>query len=303
MFVLDSGEVVISDVTPVDQHVPDGCRTGAVPRDLAKHPKSMFATPDQLVPFDEATLRTRLSDQIAGKARLSDIRDTNPKLISLDQNGQGYCWGHSTTNTIRLEREVRNLPYADLSAFSLCCLEKNYRDEGGWCGESAAFATKNGIATSEFWPQRSMSRANDTPAMRANMALHKITAGWYDLSKPQYDQRLNFMQVLSLLAMSVPCALDFNWWSHSVCGADGVDGTQMATVSRYLDSGKLVYTNSLKHYEQMWGLDNPVTGGFSVRIWNSWSDTWGARGMGVLTGNKAIPDNAIATISSVLSAK
>jgi hypothetical protein len=53
--------------------------------------------------------------------------------------------------------------------------------------------------------------------------------------------------------------VDFNWWGHSVCAV------------------KLVKRSP-----------------FTIKIWNSWTDSWGEMGMGDLEGRKAIPDGAMA---------
>ncbi len=146
-------------------------------------------------------------------------------------------------------------PYADLSAYAVACIIKGYRDEGGWGAESLEFIADRGIPTSQFWPQQSMSRSNDKPETWANASLHKFTE-WMDLddSGPAVKQ-----QLVTCLLLNLPVVVDYNWWSHSVCAMDLV---------------------SL----------NP----FRIRIWNSWGDSWSENGTGILEGNKAIPNGALA---------
>jgi len=87
-----------------------------------------------------------------------------------------------------------------------------------------------------------------------------------DMDVAAYDRELSFDQVATCLLSRIPVVVDFNWWSHSVCGCDLVE----------LD-------RSLELYDvNRWG----------IRIWNSWRDSWGTAGMGVLAGNKARPDGA-----------
>lgn len=165
----------------------------------------------------------------------------------------GNCWAHSTVSASLIVRALNNQPYADLSAFAIACIIKGYRDEGGWGAESLEWAAVNGCPTSQFWPQQSMSRSNDTPAMRENARLHKVTE-WMDLD-PQQMQ----VQLVTCLLSGIPVVSDFNWWGHSVCSID------LVSVSP-----------------------------FRTRIWNSWGDSWSENGTGILEGQKAIPNGAIA---------
>lgn len=259
-------EIVISDDNYQD-HItpPPGMKMGCIPRDYAQFPVGylMCAKPFNipLIPPDKQ--QVIFDAQVANKARLSDIRNVgaNGKPIpSRDQNGKGYCWFHSGTSAALLSRARDGEPYVDLSAYAGACIIKGYRDEGGMGSEGVEWVAENGIPSSQYWPQQSMSRSNDTPAMRANAAMHKWT-DWIDL-----DPR-NIQQLITCLLYNIPVVCDFNWWGHSVCGMDVV---------------------SL----------NP----FSLRIWNSWGDSWSENGTGILTGNKAIPDAMIAPKLALASA-
>lgn len=236
---------------------------GLVPRDYATtHYPRATALDIPLIPRSEWSARIKEMEQT--KSRLSDIRDTGKdgqQIPSRDQNGRGYCWMHSGTSATLLLRAKENLPYADLSAYMGACLIKDYRDEGGWGAQGLDWIVENGLPDSKFWPQRSVSRSNDTPEMRANAKLHRVAEAWNDLSMPQYDRNLTFDQLATCLLCRIPVVVDFNWWSHSVCAVD------------------LVETEP---------------GSFGVRIWNSWGDSWSQAGMGLLSGSKAIPDGACA---------
>lgn len=167
-------------------------------------------------------------------------------------------------------RAVMGQPYVPLSAYAIACIEKSYRDEGGWGAESLEFITNRGVPSSQFWPMQSMQRSNDNPATWANAALHKVSSGWWDVDLAQYDRQMTFDQVATLLLSRIPVVGDFNWWGHSVCLLD------------------LVETEP---------------GSFGVRILNSWGDSWSDRGMGVLKGKQAIPNSATAprvTVPSIV---
>lgn len=192
---------------------------GLMPRNFSTHPVGCygFARPFDLPLIPESEWQARLDVQIAAKAQLSDIRNrgiNGQPIPSRDQNGKGYCWAHSSTSAALIVRAVNNEPYADLSAYAVACIIKNYRDQGGWGAESLEWIAKNGIPTAEFWPQKSMSRSNDNPAMRANAALHKFTE-WMDLDPKQMKA-----QLVTCLLLGLPVITDLNWWSHSVCTLD-----------------------------------------------------------------------------------
>ncbi len=173
----------------------------------------------------------------------------------------GNCWAYSTGSAITVVRALNHAPYVRLSPHAVACKIKNFRDEGGWCGLSAEFARTKGYPTVRTWPEKSMSRANDKPEVWTEAALSIVTEDFCDLTRAVYDQNLNFDQVASCLLMGIPCMVDFNWWSHSVCALDLVE---------------------------------VEPGSFGLLIWNSWSDSWGTQGMGVLRGSQAIPNGAVA---------
>lgn len=231
---------------------------GYVERDYSTYPKEMFDPPSEIKLIPRSEWSDRIKEQAAQKARLSDVRGDIP---ALDQNGQGFCWAYSTTGCVQLLRAANNQPYVRLSAHAIGCKVKNFRDEGGWAGLSAKFHKEYGCPSIEKWAEKSMSRSNDTPQTWENAALHKVTEDWIDLTRDVYDQNLSFDQVGTCLLLGIPCATDFNHWSHSVCAMDLVE---------------------------------VEPGSFGLLILNSWTNNWGDRGMGILRGSKAIPDGAVA---------
>lgn len=232
---------------------------GYVERDYKLYPREMFDPPSSMPMIPKSEWSDRIKDLESQKASLSHIRGEIP---SLDQGQVGYCWNHSTAHCVTILRAVAGLPYVPLSAYAVGATIKKGADEGGWCGLSAKFLRERGIPSQALWPQGDRDyRKYDKPEVWANAALHKVSEDWVDLTREVYDQSLTFEQVASCLLSGTPCAVDFNWWGHSVCALDLVEIS---------------------------------SGNFGLRIWNSWSDKWGDRGMGVLEGQKAIPNGAVA---------
>ena len=74
--------------------------------------------------------------------------------------------------------------------------------------------------------------------------------------------------MITCFLLGIPMALDFNWWSHSVCG---------------------IKLNSIDPFE--------------IVIWNSWGDDWSEKGCGVIKGSKAVANGAVAIRTSTASNK
>lgn len=289
-------ELIIGDHNFQQHSVPPaGQSMGLVPRNFAAVPAGSHPyTPVWAQPvFPRAEQIERIADQLANKRRNSDFRrkgNNGQPIPAMDQNGKGYCWSHGPVQAVQIQRAVRGLPFADLSAYSVACIIKNFRDEGGWCGEALKFLVERGVATAKTWPQRSMNRANDNPATWAEAALYKVTEGFYDLASPIWGQKLSFDQLVTALLLNLVAAIDLNWWGHDVSALDAIYGGTQWGITR-ADSGKLL---TRAEFDIVWGMNDPVTGGISIRILNSWSNTYGDMGEAILTGSKCIPDGAIA---------
>jgi len=230
---------------------------GLTPRSFGVYPKEFLGVPAEITLIPQSEWSARIKELEETQSRLSDIRGNIP---SLDQGSNGYCWAHSTVHALTLVRQIANQPYVPLSAYMVAAIIKDGKNEGGWCGLSAKFLQEVGVAPQSSWPQGNRDTRLDTPLVRALAANHKVLEGWDDFSQPVWDQQLSFNQVMTLLLTRTPVALDFNWWGHSVCGLDPVE---------------------------------VEPGSFGIRIWNSWGDSWGTRGMGVLRGTQAIPNAAV----------
>jgi hypothetical protein len=245
---------------------------GLVPRDLKAQPVGylgelcppMHSVDIPLLPrSDWSAMIKEQEDRKSGLQHIwANALSNGQHIPSLDQNGQGYCWAYAVAGCLEILRAVANLPYKRMSGHSIGCRVKNYRDEGGWGALALAHAVEHGCNDIQGWPEKSMSRRNDTPESRENALLYKPTESWVDLQSPVYDRDLSFDQVVTLILRDrVPVATDHFFWGHAVHAIGVVE----------------VERNS-----------------FGILIRNSWTDRWGDRGTAVLRGSKAIPDNAVA---------
>lgn len=266
---------------------PGHNRFGLKPRDYAKHPMCSYRRSTTLdmpvIPRNEWADRIR--EGHANKTFLSYHRrkggPNGGHIPSLDQNGQGYCWAYSTTICVMLMRAAANLKYVRLSAHMIGCLVKNYRDQGGWGAHSLEFATENGISPVEFWPEKSMSRSNDTQEMRAAAKLYRPAESWVDLAPPVYNRNLSEDQAMTCLLTNCAVIGDFYWWGHSVGLMDPIITSRARRRPSILktDFGSLDL-NDPKDLE-IYGA------AFGKKGINSWTDNYGDKGEFDLEGSRA----------------
>ncbi len=249
----------------IDDHTvvpppPPGQGMGLIPRDFMRCPVGYLpcARPFDLPLATDEQIEEAIVRQAAEKSSPKDVV-FRENMEALDQNGQGYCWAYSTTSGIMLARAIVGLGYKRLSAHMIACIIKGYRDQGGWNSQSVEFAAQHGVASVDTWPEKSMSRSNDTPAMREE-AKTRTVIEYMDLADSGPDLK---RQMATCLINNIVIATDYNWWGHSVLAA----------------------------YLKKWGAGGA---NFTTEILNSWAKTWSDRGWGELSGSRALPNGAIA---------
>lgn len=266
------------DIPIIDTEAPDleanemlfssGVSYGLVERDYSEFPEPMFAPPGDMVLIPESEWDARYDEQEAQRSSLEHLYlsgpNGTPAFRHLDQNGHGYCWKYSVGHSMMVDRLRRNLPMVRFNPHAGAAIIKRGRDEGGWCGEGAKFATEHGMAIEGTgpgqWPLHSRDLRRDTPALRAEMARYKIEEDWVDLTRQVWNRNLTTAQVATCGFNNLPGPRDYNWWRHSVCGIRWV-----------------------RLERNSWG----------QLILNSWSG-WGRHGLGVLRGSKAICNGGLA---------
>lgn len=248
---------------------PKGATFGMEERDYELYPEAMFAPPSDMQIIPESEWDARYDEQEEQQSSLEHIYlsgpNGTPAFLALNQRSDGYCWFYSTGGTMMLDRLRRNLPMVRFNPHAGAAIIKKGRNEGGWCGLSAEFATDHGMAIEGNgpgqWPANSRDLRYDTPALRAEMAKYKIEEQWTDLTRQVYDRNLTTGQVATCGFNNIPGPRDYSWWSHSVCGVRWVR----------IERGD-------------WG----------QLILNSWGPDWGRFGLSVLRGSKAICNGGLA---------
>ena len=256
---------VIHDSTPNDllyDPVIDGhqMRRGLVSRNKLLYPEPIFAPPSEIILIPRHEWDARIDEQEERQSSLEHIfnKATNLPVKFLHQNGHGYCWAYSTGNAVMMLRTLNNQPYVRLNPHAVAAVIKKGRDEGGWCGLSAKFLKDVGIPTEAFWKVHSRDIGQDTPGMRANAALHKVTEDWVDLSQPIYEQNMAEELIASCLLQNTPCSLDYDEWGHSVCGCRWVRIEKGSYGPRILNSWLGWGDNGFGDIQRSWTVDSAV---------------------------------------------
>jgi hypothetical protein len=223
----------------------------------------MMAPPSEIKLIPRSEWSERIKEKERTKSNLSDLL-RRAGIPSTDQNGHGYCWAYSTVGCVQTIRAFNNQPHIPLNPHSVAATIKRGANQGGWCGLSCRFLMEHGVAPmgngADEWPEHSRDYKSLEPRCRERMSQFIVTEGWIDLRRNDYDQQMTFDQVASCLLSNIPCALDFNWWGHSVMCCDLVE---------------------------------VEAGDFGLRIRNSWKDSWGDKGFSVLRGSRAKPNGAV----------
>lgn len=213
--IIPDDSVLWHDGTDPANIVPAGCSTGGIPRNFKTHPVGCYAEapafPDsELIPEDQWA--DRWNEKMKNQSSLLHIRQDNYDLLqSLFQNGKGLCWAFSTTKAAMYIRKLMGEPDLRFSGWYTAGIVKGWADEGGWGAESLAQGAKNGFATLDEVPSYSSQYA--TADIAAKAAQRRITEWWDGSDSPSLAQK----QAISMLLNDIPCVVDLNVMSHSMC--------------------------------------------------------------------------------------
>jgi hypothetical protein len=201
---------------------PDSGKAASRGHDPSQYRPDMQAAPLGMKTYTPSEIDAIYDEQEAKQNSLEHLY-LEAGWKNLDQDGDGYCWGYSLGHAIMMRRTALHMPHVRLNPHSVCSIIKGGRDEGGWCGLSLKKAREIGMAEEGTgpgqWPlhSRDYKRFND-PAVKASMLKYKVTDDWYDLGRPEYGQQLKDDQLATCLSDLCPCPVDYNEWSHSICG-------------------------------------------------------------------------------------
>ena len=167
-----------------------------------------------------------------------------------DQDGINYCWIYSVTLTMEIAYSVQGNDYVPLSATAAGTMITGGVNRGGYGAEAIDFLSKHGTCRQSMWPEHKLVPRLWTPEIEADAKNNMIT-DWGELKYADLDQ------AVGCLLNNHPIAIGLPWWGHEVVLVDLV-----------LLPGDVI--------------------GFVFM--NPWGETWGDKGFGVLTPDKAQGD-------------
>lgn len=224
-----------------------------MPRDMIKYPQGGcgFAALRPFNTYTKAELLQRIREKEAAKSGLKHILDAKGVPVK-DQDGIPYCWIYSAVHTVEIAYVVQgdNEVYIPLSATAAGTIITGGVSRGGYGAEAIDFLSKHGVCREIDWPEHQINLRRRTPQIDA-MAKNSIITDWGEL--PSGD--LN--QLAAAVLNNFPVTIGLPWWGH-----------QVTIIDLVILPGDVI--------------------GFVFN--NSWGMSWGDRGRGILTPNKAHGD-------------
>ncbi len=214
-------------------------------------------------PFKSPAAREIITDRKEWKERIKDRQELKStpyhaflhyKVPLINQKRLPYCWCYGPTGAEMTVHAIQGNRIPRLSATSVAAKIKNYREVGGWALEAIEGKDKWGTGELDLWPEAEANRKYDTPELRANALLNKIS---------KYEEMPTnniFAATVSYLLYGFPVTLGLAWWGHLVYAVDVIERN----------------------------------GQFLILIVNSWGPDWEDNGLALLAESKATAHEAVA---------
>lgn len=216
---------------------------GRVPRDYEKEP---FGSLPFAKPVTAKPIpRAEWRERIQALIAKKSVVSEMSRRAGVKTKNQGstnFCWAFAPTLCVEIARVLAGEKYVELSPAAVACPVNDFRNVGNWAPKAIAYYAKHGGVPVEMWPQAAIDPRYDNDKTQAIREQHRVK-DWLDLPRNNFDYLMS--ELLRLRAV----AIGLDAWGHEVTACDPV----------ILKDGR-----------------------FGVRIWNSWSDQWGQRGMSIL---------------------
>lgn len=236
----------------VDQWRQEGYSFGMTPRDYAAAPFGSASRPLYQYQYesDRGKLRDRIKRADENKATPDDWMVAGDVEI-LDQGQYGYCWMYGTVGAMLTTYAMTGQKAPRLNPFPTAFRGKQGRNQGGWGEEALRYINEFGVVENSLWPGLEAKMSNwDRQEVKDNAKQHVVTQS---LELPTNDLYA-LISVLTDPKLPRPVSIGLPWWGHLV----------YAVRAMILDGGL-----------------------FGIKFVNSWKITWGDKGRGILTENKA----------------
>jgi len=220
-----------------------------------KYSSGIVSLPEsfKIIPKAESKSRSRDLEQ-SGADLISTFRKSGIKVK--DQNGTNYCHANCTASAIEITRQLQGDSYRQLSPAFIGNMITNFQNAGAYIEDDLECAVKYGCAETSLVPANNLSREwynKNREAVLANAALYKID-GWVNLGYARGAGSLND-KVRTALQQRMPVVVALDWWSHAI-----------------------LYLHYFENDD--WG------------FLNSWSESYGDKGIGRLSNGKGSPSAA-----------
>lgn len=253
--MLHENEPIINTAT-IASHLGNGIDRvcGTLQRDFSVTPVGSIvgasALPKSFKLVSRSEWPDRINEMEKDGSRISDMI-VDAGIPTQNQEHLSFCWAYSCAAAVMVMRAQQGQPFVQLSPESIAGPVNGYRDGGNYLYKALSQVTSTGIASQAFVPHLAVSKSEFNPGWEQDAAQYKAEEFW-DLGSA--DSQM-FDRIMTCLFARFPVPVNYPFWGHSVLTCDPF----MRKAGR--NSGQYTFGN---------------------RIWNSWGNSWGANGFGIV---------------------